>query len=644
MSETKSQAATSAPKSSKDILNELFSSFNASYDEDFNEEDDRPSADAKKRSNGESSSSKKKKKSKKSKKSSGDEKSPKKKGKDKSKGKPKHHKSKKLSHDEDPQDDDDEDVDALIEKHRKSVKKNGSRHSKEIIKGLVVPPDTANFGDIVIKNDELLRTKKRRREEELRKLAGEPAVETLDVEDGEILEDDFADVDFTKRLKKKSKVSKKHSTSTSSGSKSLSASQAYKLDMEEKLLLGLEPINVPGPTSSSKDYHHHRSSRKDSFQIKLSESTKSKDKDHTSRSHSSSSKRSSSKHDNERDFVPLEDTASVRQAPPRDATPPLSPLPTSYRDKSSPTPSTSSRSYSYKDTGWQKEKDHYYSSSSYSDSYSSSSSRRREEYYNNRNYDVGGYYERETSRRSDGRSGFGFNDGSYYDDRGDSDRRSHHYHHDDRYHSSDRGDRDRYHDDRRSSRHSSPSRSRDRRSSRRSRSRSPGRWRPRSRSRSSERNRHPDDIIDKAKLLEIARKNAAKLMKRGVLPSDIFSRDQIVAIRAGGKSVEELTTYCQRLAKKDARGDAISDESGGSDGEGDHFIHHPFQVKDRPLPQITMNIRNSIPIPGNLVFLPNLSKRKITRSNGSHNFLFFSENSSGIGHRKCETESRIPCF
>lgn len=83
-------------------------------------------------------------------------------------------------------------------------------------------------------------------------------------------------------------------------------------------------------------------------------------------------------------------------------------------------------------------------------------------------------------------------------------------------------------------------------------------------------------------------------MRRGVLPTDIFSRDQIVAIRAGGKSVDELTDYCKRLARKDARGDAISDDEG--DGEP-HFLHHPFHVKDRPLPQITLNIRNAVPIP-----------------------------------------------
>jgi len=139
---------------------------------------------------------------------------------------------------------------------------------------------------------------------------------------------------------------------------------------------------------------------------------------------------------------------------------------------------------------------------------------------------------------------------------------------------------------------------RDRRGSRRSRSRSGDRNRRRSRSRSRSfrerstlRRLHPDDIIDKSVLLDIARKNAAKLMRSGVLPTDIFSRDQILAIKAGGKSVEELTEYCKRIAKRDAAGDA----NDSSDEE--HLINHPFTVKDRPMPAITMNIRNAIPLP-----------------------------------------------
>jgi hypothetical protein len=47
--------------------------------------------------------------------------------------------------------------------------------------------------------------------------------------------------------------------------------------------------------------------------------------------------------------------------------------------------------------------------------------------------------------------------------------------------------------------------------------------------------------IDKHKLLEIARKNAMTLLKQGVLPSSVVTQDKMVAIKAGGKSVAELT-------------------------------------------------------------------------------------------------------
>jgi hypothetical protein len=47
--------------------------------------------------------------------------------------------------------------------------------------------------------------------------------------------------------------------------------------------------------------------------------------------------------------------------------------------------------------------------------------------------------------------------------------------------------------------------------------------------------------IDKQKLLEIARKNAMNLLKQGVLPTSVVTQDKMVAIKAGGKSVAELT-------------------------------------------------------------------------------------------------------
>lgn len=198
--------------------------------------------------------------------------------------------------------------------------------------------------------------------------------------------------------------------------------------------------------------------------------------------------------------------------------------------------------------------------------------------HSSRSYDTAGYCDYNAERSRDmyesGRSGFGYVGKSYYYDdvQEDSGRRE-----------------------------SSSRDSRDRRDERSSYGTSSWRHRHRSRSKSPLRRSyyHPDDIIDKTELLEIARKNAKKLMKSGVLPSDIFSRDQILALKAGGKSVDELTKYCKRLARRDAMGDATDACGSDSDGEGSsgHFIHHPFQVKDKPLPTITLNIRNAVPLP-----------------------------------------------
>lgn len=95
---------------------------------------------------------------------------------------------------------------------------------------------------------------------------------------------------------------------------------------------------------------------------------------------------------------------SVRQAPPRTPTPPCASSVPPYPRSSSPPSSgyLGGRSFSYKETKWQKEQDHYESQSQHS--------RRRD-------YDAGNYYEKETTRRSDGR-GFGFGFGSYDDDYG----------------------------------------------------------------------------------------------------------------------------------------------------------------------------------------------------------------------------------
>lgn len=105
--------------------------------------------------------------------------------------------------------------------------------------------------------------------------------------------------------------------------------------------------------------------------------------------------------------------------------------------------------------------------------------------------------------------------------------------------------------------------------------------------------------IDKKKLLEIARKNAIQMMKSGSLPGALtlgpHAQEKVIAaIKAGGKTIEELTDFCKTLSKKEETGDLSSlSEDGGSDTDNEKPFHHPFQIKDRPT-SITMNIKVTI--------------------------------------------------
>lgn len=54
--------------------------------------------------------------------------------------------------------------------------------------------------------------------------------------------------------------------------------------------------------------------------------------------------------------------------------------------------------------------------------------------------------------------------------------------------------------------------------------------------------------IDKQKLLEIARKNAISLLKQGALPASVIAtKDKIASIKAGGKTVDELTGWYHKV-------------------------------------------------------------------------------------------------
>ncbi|XP_022919854.2 protein Son [Onthophagus taurus] len=137
--------------------------------------------------------------------------------------------------------------------------------------------------------------------------------------------------------------------------------------------------------------------------------------------------------------------------------------------------------------------------------------------------------------------------------------------------------------------------------------------------------------IDKKKLLEIARKNAIQMMKSGSLPGALTLGPQaqekvIAAIKSGGKTVEELTDFCKTLSQKEELGELSSvSEDNDTDSDSDKQFHHPFLIKERPI-SITMNIKNSVPLP-----------IKNSQERASELRIQFPV-SSGQQHRKTESE------
>ncbi|XP_047488691.1 LOW QUALITY PROTEIN: protein Son-like [Penaeus chinensis] len=151
-----------------------------------------------------------------------------------------------------------------------------------------------------------------------------------------------------------------------------------------------------------------------------------------------------------------------------------------------------------------------------------------------------------------------------------------------------------------SRRHSSRSRDRSSRVRHKSRSRS----RSRSKSHSHRKRDSVNDLRDKVtrkRLLEIARRNAVYLMQNGCLPPSV-EQEQLVKIKAGGKSVEELTNFCKQLVATGNYSDVDLSEpslSSGDDNENSDkpfsTTRHPFSVRDSK--PILMNIRNAPMLP-----------------------------------------------
>ncbi|XP_058461752.1 protein Son [Malaya genurostris] len=145
---------------------------------------------------------------------------------------------------------------------------------------------------------------------------------------------------------------------------------------------------------------------------------------------------------------------------------------------------------------------------------------------------------------------------------------------------------------------------------------------------SKSRSRSPQ--FDKQKLLEIARKNAISMLKKGTLPGvqglDKESKEKLIMkMKTSGKSVEELTEYCKKISEKENLNELSSlseDSDHDADGESKAF-HHPFQIKD-PGP-IVMNIKNAVP----------LAPKSAEQTKA---LLLQFPVSSGAQHRKMESE------
>lgn len=128
----------------------------------------------------------------------------------------------------------------------------------------------------------------------------------------------------------------------------------------------------------------------------------------------------------------------------------------------------------------------------------------------------------------------------------------------------------------------------------RSRSRSPDRESERFIEKEKKRLQDLRLKIDKAKLREIAIQNALSNARSGGPKLDI-------AIKSGGKSVEELTEYCKKIQEREQEKkkyrnefESSSEEEGGKNSDDEDF-HHPFEVKEAG--SIVLDIKNAKPLP-----------------------------------------------
>ncbi|XP_064488769.1 serine/arginine repetitive matrix protein 2-like [Ornithodoros turicata] len=171
----------------------------------------------------------------------------------------------------------------------------------------------------------------------------------------------------------------------------------------------------------------------------------------------------------------------------------------------------------------------------------------------------------------------------------------------------------------RMSRRRSQSIIRQRRKRSRSRSRPPSKNRsslkPRSPSRKKSKSpvNHPGraarassvEKIDKAQLLEAARRNVKEMMEKGTLPRGLtisVTTTKLMTHPAAAEqpkiptsSLADLTEFCKALSKEEEKEESGEADPKDSGDEPAFKIHHPFKVKDPP--PIRINIPNATQLP-----------------------------------------------
>ena len=152
-------------------------------------------------------------------------------------------------------------------------------------------------------------------------------------------------------------------------------------------------------------------------------------------------------------------------------------------------------------------------------------------------------------------------------------------------------------------------------------------YKRRSRSRSRENSfRGSRKEIDKAKLLAIAKKNAVKILSSDNLMG--MDHDRLIAIKSGGQSLRQLTDFCREIAAK-----GITDEFDDDDDllYGTEDFHHPFEVKDKALP----NPYQSAGISSEIHITPAMKNAVM-----GHRMIEFPV-SSGNAHRVTEADVKV---